>query len=165
MTEVFNIAQILGYCSLFFGLLSFYQKKDVSLKVLMATSTAFRSVHYIMLDSYTACLMAAISTVRTLISLKILSKYVALFFIVLSVFVGFFVAESLMDWLPILSTVISTVALFFFTGIMMRFGLMLGSIVWLINNFWVGSIGGVLLESFTIIINILTIIRINRDKA
>lgn len=164
--DIFSWTQILGYLSLCFGLIGFFKKNDVTLKLYMSASTGFRTIHYLMLDSYSACLMAAISTIRTLISLKISSKYMALFFIVLAIVIGFYVTESFMDWLPIISTIISTIALFLFTGIMMRACLMLASIVWLVNNVWVGSIGGMLLETFTVLINISTITRlvIERNK-
>jgi hypothetical protein len=49
-------------------------------------------------------------------------------------------------------------------GVLLRVGLLLGSVLWLVNNIFVGSFGGILLESTLIIVNLVTIKRLYGNR-
>lgn len=53
-----------------------------------------------------------------------------------------------------------TFSIYQLKGIALRFGLLFGSACWLINNIFVGSVGGVLLEVTVIVVNLFTIYRL-----
>ncbi|NVK23367.1 MAG: YgjV family protein [Gammaproteobacteria bacterium] len=65
--------------------------------------------------------------------------------------------------LPIIAACFGTYAIFFLSGIKMRIAFMCGAACWIINNAYIGSIGGVLLEVMVLIANTVTIYRIRKD--
>lgn len=158
------IGQILGFISLFLGVCTFYQKDDRKLKVLMVVFNLNHLVHYFLLGSMVSVLSAALSAIRTLTSIYVSSKRIAAIFIVISLGFGFYIMESQQDMWPILGTVIGTYSVFALKGIAMRVGFLLGALCWLTNNIIVGSIGGTLLEMTLINVNLMTTIRLIKDR-
>ncbi len=158
-----SIAQILGFFSFALGISTFYQKDDRRLKLQMVIFNLNHMLHFILLGAETAALSALLSAFRTVLSIKINSIKFAIFFIALSCASGTYMAETYLDFLPVIGTSIGTYALFMLKGIQMRYAFLLGAICWLANNIVVGSIGGMLLESVLICINIFTIIQLRTE--
>lgn len=163
-----NFAQALSGLSFVIGVVTFCQKEDKKFKCYMLLLFLCQTVHFFLLGAQTSAVSSLINFLRTLIATKINSFYVALFFVILNVVFGFFYAannESTVSvFFPIIAASIGTLALFCLQGIRMRLALLAGSLFWLCNNIIVGSIGGVLLESMVILINISTMIRLHRDN-
>ena len=158
----FDIAQAVGFLSLFLGILCFYQKNDRKLKLTMVVFNLSQAIHFAMLGAMTACISAIIGLLRTWVSIKTQSRYVAYAFIALTLLWGVYLAEKLVDMLPIAGACIGTYALFCLKGIAMRCAFLAGACCWLANNIIVGSIGTSLLETVLIIVNVSTIIRLYR---
>ena len=72
---------------------------------------------------------------------------------------GVWLAEGWQSLLPIAASCIGTTALFFMHGRRMRAWMLLGTLLWLVNNLAVGSIGGSLLEACLALSNLRTIWR------
>ena len=60
---------------------------------------------------------------------------------------------------PITASVLGTFALFFLKHARMRLVMLSGTVLWLFHNYWVGSVGGTLLEGVLCIVNIVTLVR------
>ncbi|WP_199780472.1 YgjV family protein, partial [Cronobacter turicensis] len=80
-------------------------------------------------------------------------------FIVLTLTLGLVKLHHAIELLPIIGTVASTWALFRCTGLTTRCVMWCSTACWVTHNFWIGSIGGTLIEGSFLIINGLNIIR------
>lgn len=156
----YYLAQALGMVSFALGVMCFYQKNDQYLRIVMMVFNVNHALHFALLGAVTSCLSSLISALRTGISIKFHSKYLAFFFILITVTLGYFLSDKWYDLFPIIGTSIGTYALYCFSGLKLRFAFLIGAFCWLINNIIVGSIGGILLESTLMVVNSLTIYRL-----
>ena len=83
----------------------------------------------------------------------------------LSLVCGAMLYTSWVSWLPILASVLGTYALFFLKGVPMRFVMLWGTALWLVHNYWVGSVGGTVLEAVLCITNLVTLLRMRAAKS
>lgn len=160
MTFDNTIAQAFGFLSLALGILTFYQKDDKKLKIMMLLFNLNHLIHYVLLGSIVSALGALLSVIRTATAIRYSSKWIAAIFITISVISGVMLAENIGQLWPILGSVIGTYSVFALKGIGLRIGFLLGACCWLINNILVGSIGGTLLEMTVISMNLITIYRL-----
>ncbi|WP_163936603.1 YgjV family protein [Paraferrimonas sp. SM1919] len=154
--------QAFGLLSFALGVASFSQKDDLKLKRLMLLLNISHSIHYLLLGAITSLTGALISCLRTYLSIHIQSKWLALVFVALALFLGAQYAQSSADWLPIMATAVGSIGLFCLTGVAMRLTFVIGAVLWLANNLVVGSVGGILLELSMIAANLWTIYRLTR---
>ena len=159
-----DLAQWFGIGSFILGVVTFYQKDDRKLKWVLLALNGNHFIHFALLGAPTAALSALLSGLRTGLSLKSQSSTLAWGFIVVGVVLGGWLVESPLDLLPILGTSIGTFALFRLEGVKMRFAFLLGASCWLANNIVVQSLGGILLETTMISMNLLTLWRLYSDK-
>lgn len=151
------IAQFFGFVSLTLGILSLWQKNDVRLKQFMCGLNCSHTLHFFLLDAYPAMIAAAISALRSALSIKFRSSWMAAIFIALTIMLSYPQIETWTDCFPIMGASMGTLAFFCLKGIKMRFGLLVGMCCWLTNNIIVGSIGGTLLEATLMVVNLKTI--------
>ncbi|MFZ2988212.1 YgjV family protein, partial [Ideonella sp.] len=104
----------------------------------------------------------AVSLLRSLASLRWRTPVVGLGFVVLSLVCGALLYRGPWSLLPIAASCIGTTALFFLQGRPMRALMLVGTLLWLINNLAVGSIGGSLLEACLALTSLWTIWRMRR---
>ncbi len=159
-----DIAQALGFLSFGLGIMCFFQKNDLSLKIIMLTMNLNMVVHFALLDAWTASIASGLSAIRTCLSIKYSSRLMAYMFIVVIAGLGIYASSNLQDLIPILAACVGTYALFCLSGISMRLAFLFGALCWLTNNILVGSIGGTLLEITLLSVNLSTIYRLYRDK-
>lgn len=164
MFEQSLLAQGVGFISFALGIWAFYQKDDRKLKVLMLIFNLNHVLHFLLLGSLVSALSALLSSLRTAAAIYTASKRVAWLFIVLGLSSGAYLADSVLDMLPMLGMAIGTYAVFVLKGIKMRIAFLLGTLCWLVNNVLVGSIGGTLLEATLLCVNGGTVWRLLRDK-
>ena len=162
--SMYLFAQLLGLLSFVLGVLCFYQINDHRLKVMMVIMNINHALHFALLGAMTACLSAALSALRTGLSVKYSSSALGYVFILLAISGGAFIYESWQDVLPIFGTCIGTYALFNLEAIKLRLAFLVGAMCWLANNIIVGSIGGILLEATLIAVNLTTIYRLYLDS-
>lgn len=157
------IAQAVGLFSVALSLLCFFQKDDLRLKSIMLVFNINHAVHFFLLGASTSAFCCLFSACRTATSIKVKSKLVAFGFILVTITVGSLIAEQWTDMIAIVGACCGTYALFCLDGIKMRLCLFAGSCFWLTNNIIVGSIGGMILESAVILMNLTTMYRLYRD--
>ncbi|OBW92646.1 permease [Gallibacterium genomosp. 3] len=165
--QLFNLPQFLGIVAFILGVLSFYQRNDKKLKIVMLIQNLTYMTHFLLLGSQVSALSSLLSACRTATAIYVSSKYVALFFVIIGITFGYVVSDSIWQFFPILGTTIGTISLFLLKGIPMRLLMLVGSGCWLTNNIIVGSFGGILLESTVIVMNSITILRLvlqNKEK-
>ncbi|MBD1390731.1 YgjV family protein [Neiella sp. HB171785] len=159
-----SVAQCIGLLSYALGIATFYQRDTRRLKVMMLIFNINHLIHFLLMDAPVAAFGALISVLRTATSIYLSSMVVAAGFIIVNLVVGLWLATSWLDCFAIAGSVIGTFTLFRLTGIAMRIGFLCGATCWLINNLIIGSIGGVLLESTVICINLLRLHHMVRTK-
>ncbi len=159
------LAQLVGLLSFALGIYCFYQRSDQRLRTVMLVMQINNCIHFGLLGAATSVFSSMLSVVRTGLSLRTRSPLVAWLFIALSLAIGLWMAERWQDMLPIVGSCIGTYALFCLAGIRMRIAFLIGAIFWLGNNILIGSLGGTLMESTFIVMNLRTIYKIYRHGA
>lgn len=158
--DALSLAQLAGYAAFVFGMACFAQTDDRRFKLFMALECAAYVLHFALLGQPTAVASTAVSLLRSLASLKARKPWVGLAFVGLSLAAGVWLYQGWVSLLPIAASCIGTTALFFLSGLRMRLLMLSGTLLWLVNNLLVGSIGGSLLEACLAVSNLLTISRL-----
>lgn len=160
----FSPAQWLGYAAFALGMACFAQQDDRRFKLFMAAECAAYIGHFWLLGQPTAVASSTVSLLRSLASLKARTPEVGAFFIALSAGLGLWLMQGWLSLLPIAASCIGTLALFFLRGIRMRALMLVGTLLWLLNNILVGSIGGTALEAVLALTNARTIWRLRAAR-
>ncbi|MBN8503606.1 MAG: YgjV family protein [Burkholderiales bacterium] len=156
-------AQCLGYLAFVFGVACFAQQNDRRFKIFMALECTAYIGHFWLLGQPTAVASTTVSLLRSLASLQARTPAIGVFFIVLSAGLGVWLMQGWLSLLPIAASCIGTYALFFLSGARMRALMLVGTLLWLVNNLWIGSIGGTALEAVLAATNLHTLWRMRRD--
>ncbi len=162
--DLLSPAQLLGYAAFVFGVACFAQLDDRRFKLFMAAECAAYIGHFWLLGQPTAVASTTVSLLRSLASIKAKTPAVGIFFMLLSAGLGLWLMQGWLSLLPIAASCIGTFALFFLDGLRMRALMLLGTLLWLLNNLLVGSIGGTALEAVLALTNAHTIWRISRHR-
>lgn len=163
--HLLTLPQLFGWGAFLFGMACFLQTSDLRFKQFMALECAAYVVHFLMLGQWTASASATVSLGRSVAALRYPFKAVGLFFMGLSLAFGAMLYTSWVSWLPIMASVLGTYALFFLKGVPMRFVMLWGTALWLVHNYWVGSVGGTVLEAVLCITNFVTLLRMRASKS
>ena len=150
------IAQLLGFLALCAGIYAFSRKDDQQLRAGQAVQSFILALHFYLLDANSAAAIALLAGVRNSISLYKNIQNVAVVFLLIYIFVGFYTYEQLIDVLPVLSALLGTTAIFYLSGIRMRILMMLSTSLWIIHNVVVGSVGPLLMELFILAVTART---------
>ncbi len=146
-SDPLSLAQLVGYVAFVLGIVSFLQRDDRRLRMMIAAQSFSYFVHFSLLGSGIGALASLVTCTRALISLKTRSSRVGVAILAVNVVLGVFGAgTSVPGWLAVLGTSSGTVAFFWFDGLPMRFILLGATASWLAHNLLQGSIGGSLLE-------------------
>ncbi len=164
MDALLSPAQLLGYAAFVFGVACFAQTDDRRFKLFMAAECAAYIGHFWLLDQSTAVASTMVSLLRSLASLKARSAALGLGFMALSAGLGLWLMQGWLSLLPIAGSCIGTFALFFLHGLRMRALMLVGTLLWLLNNLLVSSIGGTALEAVLAATNAHTIWRLWRSR-
>ncbi|MBU3020405.1 YgjV family protein [Aestuariibacter sp. A3R04] len=156
------LGQVFGILAFLVAIYSFTHKNDRKLKVSLIVMFSFQTAHFFFLGSITGTIANALNFFRTIISIGSTHRYVGAIFILLNVTWGVANVKGYIDVLPILGASVGTYAIFYASGIKMRKLFICGAVFWLINNIYLGSIGGVLLEITVILANGFTILRLKK---
>lgn len=159
-----EVGQLLGILSYILGVSFFFQKDDRKLKKLMIVFNINHMIHFLFLGALVSALSSFISVLRTFVSIYTKSKYIASVFILVGAVLSSSYMTTPYEIFGFLGMCIGTYSIFMLQGVLLRVGLLLGSTLWLVNNIFVGSIGGVLLESTLIVVNLITIKRLYGDQ-
>ncbi|MFT2089859.1 YgjV family protein [Paraglaciecola sp. 2405UD69-4] len=155
-------AQSVGLLALCIGVSAFFQKDDQKLRYFLTVFTLVMAVHFVMLEQWTGALMAFLGSLRNYASSKTNSLKIMYGFIFVVWVLAIPNIESLIHFLPVIATSLGTVAVFRMQGIKLRLLMSMGTICWLAHNYLVFSIGGVLVESLFLVINMRTMLKLRQ---
>jgi hypothetical protein len=157
-------AQLVGYLAFVLGVVTFAQKDDRRLKLLLVVQSLSYVVHFWMLGEPAASAAALVTALRALAAVKTRSGWVCSFFLLLGAALGARFVSTWFSVLPVIASSIGTLALFNLSGIRMRLALFAATLLWLVNNVMSGSIGGSILEASIAVANVYTMWRLFRAE-
>lgn len=156
-------AQWVGYLAFVLGVGCFLQTDDRRFKWFMTGECIAYVAHFALLGNPTAVASASLSTLRSVLSLRTRSAWVAVGVVAANLGFGLAIARQPSDWLPLGASCLGTLALFLLQGIPMRLLMLCGTGLWIANNLIAGSIGGTALEVVVAAVNLVTIARLARE--
>jgi hypothetical protein len=165
LTDWLSPAQCIGYIAFVLGVGSFLQTDDRRFKLFMTGECLAYIIHFALLGNPTAVASSTLSFLRSLVSLRTRSKWVAFAVVAANIGFGLAIAKQPSDWLPLCASCLGTLALFLLRGVPMRLLMLCGTLLWIVNNVIAGSIGGTALEVVVAAVNISTILRLRRQQA
>ena len=153
------IIQLIGIAGFLVGILAFNYKEDIKMKASMGFSSLLLTIHFYLMEAYILAALKFINTLRNFITIKYSSTWLLSIFLTVYWIAGYLFSKEWIDWLPIITITISTIAMFKLKGIQLKFAFIPANIVWIIMSLYTGSIGGFLLEFTILCVNIKTIIQ------
>jgi len=153
------LAQGVGVIAFLIGITTFINRDERRFKMQLALYSATIGGHFFLMGAWPAGMSAGLNALRTLISLRTRSLWVMALFIILTLALGLVKLHHPIELLPVIGTIASTWALFRTTGLTTRCVMWCSTVCWVIHNFWLGSIGGTLIEGSFLVMNGVNIIR------
>ena len=155
-----SFPQVVGCIAFFVGIAAFSQKSDVRFRYILTVFSVLMAVHFFMMGATVAGIGAAINATRIYASLKTQSRKLMWIFITLMWVMTLPLITHFFELLTVMGSSLATWALFSKQGIALRFFILCNTVCWLIHNFWIGSIGGTLVEGSFLFINLMTMYRL-----
>ena len=152
-----DFPQVIGLAAFFVGASAFFHQDGKKFRLHLTIFQMVLCSHFILMGAVTAALSCGISGLRSYASTKTQSSKVMWFFIALLWVMGLPNVNYSYELLALFGASVATWALFKTEGLKMRCLILFNSLCWLTNNLLLGSIGGVMMESTFIIVNIFTI--------
>lgn len=157
--QLLSPAQLSGYAAFVLGVTAFLQRKDRRLKLFLVGECVVYVVHFTLLGNLPAASSAGVSGVRTFLSIRLRSRWLALIFMAIYLGIGIALDTTGVRWLPVVGGGVATWGMFVLHGTRMRLVVLASTVLWLINNILSGSIGGTVLEAFIATASLVTIVR------
>ncbi|MGF1688977.1 YgjV family protein [Photobacterium japonica] len=152
-----NFAQCIGLVAFVVGASSFFHQDGKRFRLHLVFFQIILFSHFLLMDALAPAIGCGISALRSYASTRTQSTSVLVFFIILLWVMGLPNVQHHYELLPLFGTSVATWALFKAEGIQLRMLIMFNSFCWLINNLLLGSIGGIMMETTFIAMNIFTI--------
>ncbi len=143
----FMLSQILVGFAICTDILSFQLKDRKKIVSCLLVSCMLISVHFMLLDHWTAAGLGLLAAARFTTSLFSTSKKAMGLFVLATIIIGVFSYEGLLSILSCTGAVFGTVASFCKEDKLLRQLMLVGTALWLIHNFLAGSPGAVLMEA------------------
>ncbi len=158
--------QILWYVSIIFSILWFTAKKDKNALILMSVFNFFMWIHLLFLWASAWGYSLLFDILKNMFSLKYKNNLYTLgFFTVITLIIGYFTFDgTLISLLPAIAPVVWTVWIFLLSWVHLRFIFLTCSSLWLIYNFFIGSLPWVISASINIISIFVWIWRIRKQQ-
>lgn len=144
--SAFALSQILIAIAILFDLASFQFKDRRKIVGCLCFSGVLISSHFVLLAQWTAAGLMAIATIRYFLSAFTTSKNIMYGFILSAILVTFFTFSGAVSLLGLAGTIFQTTASFNGNDKKLRQLMMIGTSLWLLHNYLVGSPMAVLME-------------------
>lgn len=163
-TDFFSVAQMFGHATFILGMITFSRKNDGHFKIWLTAQNLLYATHFFLMGNPAAVAGALLSAIRNVTSMKTRSLWVAFVLLSLNLALGFVFVHSVWNVLPLLATAVATLSMFRLDGLRLRCGMLVATLLWLVNNIHTGSIGGTVMESMITVVSLVTIYRLWRDR-
>lgn len=153
--NAFLLSQILVGIAIIFDLISFQFKERKKIVSCLFCAGILISLHFALLEQWTATTLMMIATVRYLSSIFSTRHWLMYFFVGLTSLATFFTFSGVASILSFLGSSFQTIAAFNANDKKLRQLMIVGTSFWLIHNIVVGSTGAVVMEILFISSNVL----------
>lgn len=168
---LFIVGQVIGFIALVIGLSSFFQHNMVKFKLLAGISSIMWSISYYLLNGITSSIILLTIAARQIVSINTPKwnqsqiKLVCGFFISITVIFTIITWHGYLSLLPLIASLIATIAYFYSDPITLRKRLLITDVFWLVNSIALQSYSHLIASILSIIINLITIKKItNHEK-
>jgi len=163
--DLLSLPQLFGYATFILGMITFSRKHDGHFKLWLTAQNLLYGTHFFLMGNPVAVVSMGLSATRNLLSLRTRALWVACTLIGVNVILGFWVIQSFWNVLPLLAVAVATLSMFRLDGLRLRYGMLVATLLWLVNNILTGSIGGTAMEAVISVVSCVTIFRLRRDAA
>jgi hypothetical protein len=153
--SLFALSQILVGIAIFFDILSFQFKERGRIVGCLLVSCTLISIHFMLLDHWTAACLGLLAATRFAASLLSTSKKVMAVFIAATVLLTALSYSGLLSLLSSSGSIFGTMASFCKDDKRLRQLMLIGTILWTVHNILAGSPMAVLMELIFISSNLI----------
>ncbi|MFT5838695.1 MAG: hypothetical protein ACI9UT_001190 [Flavobacteriales bacterium] len=140
------LSQILVLFAIVFDLISFQFKSQRKIVCCLFFAAGFNSLHFFLLEQWTAAGLMALGSLRYFTSIFTISKIMLIVFSIASIMVASVTYMGLISILACCGSLIKTAAAFCKSDQVLRQLMILGTACWIVHNYIVGSPTAVILE-------------------
>ena len=151
----FLLSQILVGIAICTDILSFQFKEKKKIVACLLISCVLISIHFMLLDHWTAACLGLLAATRFTVSLFSTSKKLMVFFVLTTIALAAVSYEGILSILAGTGGVFGTMASFCKEDKQLRQLMLIGTSLWLIHNVLAGSPGAVLMEVLFISSNLV----------
>lgn len=144
--SLFVISQILVGIAICTDILSFQFKEKIRIVACLLVSCTLISIHFMLLDHWTAACLGLLAATRFAVSLFSTSKKLMSFFVLATIVLAAVSYEGVLSILAGTGGVFGTVASFCKEDKQLRQLMLIGTSLWLVHNILAGSPGAVVME-------------------
>jgi len=165
MNDIFSFAQILGYIASLFLITGYGFKSDTLTKKILIFLALFFVAHFYLIGAFTAATICFVNALRNISALMFYkSKITFIVFAILYCIGGFITVDEFIDMLPLSAALITCFGMFFLGGIRFRVIVVIATILWIIHNIYVGSIGGTINAFILFIISSNVVLKLHKGE-
>ncbi|PWG64408.1 YgjV family protein [Sediminicurvatus halobius] len=165
MTLSWLAGQLLGLTALTLCVAAFASRRDDRLMVLLISANVAFALHFLCFGSTTAAALTALIVLRICLARRYKGSVAVMAALLMaSAAAAALTWQSPLDLLPLTAAVLGTIGMFLLRGIPMRLLLAAAALAWTLNNILIGSIGGTLAELLVLATNLVTMLRLARER-
>lgn len=164
------IIQLIGFLGFAMSIAAFQFKKHGQIVLCKMSSVLLFSLHYVLLGAWSAAALEFISAIRNLIFYKQVKKNISttpaiIGFGIFVLATGLATYTGPLSLLPIVCKLLTTVSYGMKNEKWLRIITLPSCIMWVIFNFYVGSIAGMLTDSMSLISIIIAMVKFDLKKS
>lgn len=148
---------IIGYS---FAAIGFFSSKDQKTKVFLVLACLCNGLYFALNELYISAAIVGITGLRIGVSIYLRNTLIGVLFLITTIAIPLLVESS--DWMAVIPGVTGTIAAYWMTGRSMKIMLIVGSLLWILNNAISGAWIGVIGESILVVSGVLGLIRMSR---
>jgi len=145
-------AQTIGFLGFGMSLLTFLSNNNEKFMIRMTMSSFIWAIHFLLLGALSAGFLNAVDVIKNILAIKYpFNKKISFVIVLVYIFIGFYLytyidngteSEKMINLIPVIASIFSTIILFTLKGIWMRIAFTIMLLGWLTYNISNGSIGG-----------------------
>lgn len=140
------MAQCFVAVAIISDIISFQFKKKKNILILLIISAIFISLHFFFMHNNTAGLLVLVSILRYIFGIMRPYKIYCLFLVAISALICLFTYSGFLSLMSFSGFTFNTIAAFCKTDKNLREMMFVGTSIWLVHNFLLGSPGAVIME-------------------
>lgn len=156
----FMLSQIIASISFCSDLVAFYLPKRVYVLRTLAFSTFLLSLHFLLLDKYSAAAMMLLACIRFLVATRSTDRRLVYFFLIAALVSCALTWQGIADLLPLGGSLMLTFAAFQINDSRLRLFTLMGSLFWIANNIVAHSPVAILMETTFFLSTLVSLLRL-----